>query len=202
MNECKNAWVNEMDHNLTDFQIALWVWKTFPILRWIDENERRVWELPLNSLLALDTNQKKNETGNCGTSCKSRSLWLVKEFDYSSKNKKSHNAANKITEKFPFKTNKITHTQTQTYTCTMHMHLMSPRLWQEFLVKFQFNPFSYISENTIFLHVLIRIWIITLISLRKEEVMFVQKFGWSKEEQWSLSLNPLPTNVYVTQVIK
>ena len=116
MNEYKNVWVSEMDHNLTDKLIALWVWKPFHIPTWIDENERIVWEQPLNALPVLNTNKKRNEISNCETSFKSNSLCL-KRFDYFSKNRKSHNAAKKIKEKFPHKTSKITHRETD-----IHIH--------------------------------------------------------------------------------
>ena len=118
MNEYKNVWVSEMDHNLTDLLIVHWVWKPFHIPTWIDENERRAWEQPLNVLIALNTNQKRNEISNCETSGKTSSHCL-KRFDYFSKNRKSCNVAKKIKEKFPHKTSKITHRETQIYT---HMH--------------------------------------------------------------------------------
>ena len=63
-----------MNHNLTVFLMGLQAWKPFPIPRWIGESERRVWGLPLNVLLALDTNQKRNEIDDYETSGKIKCL--------------------------------------------------------------------------------------------------------------------------------
>lgn len=54
--------------------MGLQAWKPFPIPRWIGESERRVWGLPLNVLLALDTNQKRNEIDDYETSGKIKCL--------------------------------------------------------------------------------------------------------------------------------
>lgn len=72
--ECMSEWNGPQSDRFPD---NVWELKPFPIPRWMDESERRVWELPLNALLAWDTNQKRNEIGNCATSGKNRSFELV-----------------------------------------------------------------------------------------------------------------------------